>query len=88
MTHRELGLLWRAGSPSPSLLVRLCLEVRPWLLPPLLLLLLLQAEDSGARCWGSEPTLCSTLFPTLFRCSPADRGRRALLSEGVRGRSS
>ena len=75
-----MGRLWRVGSASPSLLVRLCLEVRPWLLPPLLpplLLLLLQAENRGARagCWSSGPTLLPTMLPTLFRCSPAARGR-------------
>lgn len=62
VTHSELGRMARV-SGSPSLLVRLCLGVRPWLwpLPPLLLLLLLllQLADEGTGGGGSALFLFS-----------------------------
>lgn len=53
-------------SCSPSLLVRLCLGVRPWLLLLLLLLLLLQLADEDTECCRSA----AVALPTLFLFSP------------------
>lgn len=55
--NSELGLFWR-HSASPSVLVRLCLGVLPWLLL-LLLLLLLQLAGDG---WRSAMDAFNTLF--------------------------
>lgn len=60
----ELGRICRV-SCSPSLLVRLCLGVRPWLLLLLLLLLLQLAEEETSSC--TSPTVVLT---TLFLFSP------------------
>lgn len=62
--NSELGRICRV-SCSPSLLVRLCLGVRPWLLL-LLLLLLLQLAEVDTDCWSSA----TVAFTTLFLFSP------------------
>lgn len=65
---RELGRICRL-SCSPSLLVRLCLGVRLWLLLPLLLLLLLlqlAVEETG--CCKSAVLTTLFLFSPFWEC--------------------